>query len=209
MKAHFKCILIDNHDSFVFNLYRYLNELMPGAILIMKNDEIDYDRIREAEMIVISPGPDIPKNAGKLMDVLLEFHDKKPILGICLGHQAIIEFFGGKLIKLKTVYHGIQSKIHVNDPDDILYKDIESPFKAGRYHSWAADKRNLPTELIITATDEDGQIMGISHAIYSVHGVQFHPESIMTPAGRKILSNFVHNHKATTFIEQNKTMPER
>lgn len=209
MKAHSKCILIDNHDSFVFNLYRYLNELMPGAILVMKNDEVDFDKIRKAEMIVISPGPDIPKNAGRLMDVLLEFHDKKPILGICLGHQAIIEFFGGKLIKLKTVYHGIQSKIHVNDPDDILYKDIESPFKAGSYHSWSADKESLPTDLIITTTDEDRQIMGISHATYSVHGVQFHPESIMTPSGRKILSNFVHNHKALTFIEQSKTMSER
>lgn len=185
------CILIDNHDSFVFNLYRYLNEIIPGKVTVFKNDRIDFDAIERSRSIVISPGPDVPSNAGQLFEVLEKFHDKKPVLGICLGHQAIFEFFGGELYKLDQVYHGIQSKIMITGPKNVLFKGISSPFLAGRYHSWAGRKSSLPQSLDVICEDESGSVMGIAHKALPVFGVQFHPESIMTPDGRKMIKNFI------------------
>ena len=204
MKTHPDCILIDNHDSFVFNLYRYLDEFMPDRVKIIQNDKIDLDELKNAKMIVISPGPDLPSNAGRTKEVIHTFYQTKPILGICLGHQAIFEVFGGKLKLLEKVCHGMISEIIVNEPNDVLFQGIFNPINAGRYHSWVADEQTLPKDLRITSYDRDLKIMSITHKDSPVFGVQFHPESIMTPMGRQLIGNFVKFAKTwnnTDYVE--------
>ena len=185
------CYLIDNHDSFVYNLYRYLDEIITDKVRIVQNDKIDLEELKDASMIVLSPGPDLPENAGLTKEVIRTYHRSIPILGICLGHQAIYEVFGGELKRLDKVCHGIISHVQIEKTDDVLFKGISVPFEAGRYHSWVADENYLPEDILISSRDEAGIIMSISHARHPVFGVQFHPESIMTPDGRKLIGNFV------------------
>ncbi|MAR78330.1 MAG: anthranilate/aminodeoxychorismate synthase component II [Gammaproteobacteria bacterium] len=186
-------LMIDNYDSFTYNIVQYLGEL--GARLIIKrNDEISIDEIRKLnpEKIIISPGPCTPNEAGISVDVIKNFYDKKPILGICLGHQSIGQAFGCRIINSKQIMHGKTSKISHDSSE--MYIDVSNPFDATRYHSLAIDETSLVTCLKITAwTGNDGEreIMGIRHKNYPVFGLQFHPESILTVSGHQLLKNFL------------------
>ena len=188
-------LMIDNYDSFTFNIVQYLGEL--GAdVVVKRNDEVSIDEIEKLnpDRIVISPGPCTPNEAGVSIDVVKNFYQKKPILGVCLGHQTIGQAFGGKIVSAKRIMHGKTSKI--NHDGDYLFENIQQNFTATRYHSLVIDEKSLPDSLIITArTDEsenESEIMGIRHKKYRLFGVQFHPESILTEYGHKLLENFLN-----------------
>ena len=185
-----KCLLFDNYDSFTYNLYHMLKELGVDTD-VRRNDKITLDEIAPYDKIVLSPGPGIPSEAGLLLPLIERFATSKSILGICLGEQAIGEVFGAKLINLKDVYHGICSDIRVLKKE-VLFEGLECGFRAGRYHSWVVSKDDLPACLEVTAVDaNEGYVMGLRHIQYNVHGVQFHPESILTPQGKMIIKNWV------------------
>ena len=194
----YRLLLLDNNDSFVYNLYQYFLELYNGEISVIKNDAINLDDVENFDCIVLSPGPDIPSEAGIMPELIKRYYQSKPILGICLGHQAIYEAFGGKLKNLDTVSHGIQSEIHVVDIDEPLFNEVSAPVLVGRYHSWIADISTLPKDLAITSIDINGDIMSVTHKTLPVKGLQFHPESYMTPQGKQMIYNFLK------LIEQNK-----
>jgi len=184
-------LLIDNYDSFTFNLVQYLGEL--GAeVVVYRNDELSVAEIQKLKpkKIVISPGPCTPAEAGVSVDVIKQCFKTIPILGVCLGHQALGVAFGGKIIRAPQIMHGKTSQIFHDE--QTLYKNIPNPFTARRYHSLIVEKATLPKELVITAWTEDGIIMGLRHQDYPVIGVQFHPESILTTAGHDLLRNFLH-----------------
>ena len=188
-------LMIDNYDSFTFNIVQYLGEL--GAdVLVKRNDEISIDEIKtlNPERIVISPGPCTPNEAGVSIEVVKNFCQHKPILGVCLGHQTIGQAFGGKIVSAKKIMHGKPSKI-IHD-GDYLFSNIEQKFTATRYHSLVIDPDSLPDSLIITArtddSDNESEIMGVRHKDYKLFGVQFHPESILTESGHKLLENFIN-----------------
>ena len=188
-------LMIDNYDSFTFNIVQYLGEL--GAdVVVKRNDEVSIDEIEKLnpDRIVISPGPCTPNEAGVSIDVVKSFYQKKPILGVCLGHQTIGQAFGGKIVSAKRIMHGKTSKI--NHDGDHLFENIQQNFTATRYHSLVIDEESLPDSLVITArTDEsenESEIMGIRHMEYRLFGVQFHPESILTESGHKLLENFLN-----------------
>lgn len=181
-------LLIDNYDSFTYNLVHYLEDL-EAQVTVVRNDKITPQECESYDAIVLSPGPGIPNEAGNLMAIIDHMKNKKPLLGICLGHQAITEVFGGEIINLDKVYHGVATYMqHFNST---LFQNIRSPFEAGRYHSWAAANDSFPDVLEITATDENNQIMALQHKSLPIYGVQFHPESIMTPDGKTMLKNFL------------------
>jgi anthranilate synthase/aminodeoxychorismate synthase-like glutamine amidotransferase len=182
-------ILIDNYDSFTYNVYQYLSEL-GEEVKVYRNDKITSEEINalSPEALIISPGPGYPKDAGNTLDIINETYKQIPILGICLGHQSIGQVFGSNIVKAKKVMHGKTSNIEHNN--DALFKGIESPTKVMRYHSLVI--RDMGTELLSLATSvDDGEIMAIKHIKYPVYGIQFHPESIFTPEGKKLLSNFL------------------
>ena len=188
-------LMIDNYDSFTFNIVQYLGEL--GAdVLVKRNNEISIDEIKtlDPERIVISPGPCTPNEAGVSIEVVKNFCMHKPILGVCLGHQTIGQAFGGKIVSAKKIMHGKTSKI-IHD-GDYLFSDIEQNFTATRYHSLVIDPDSFPDSLIITArtddSDNESEIMGVRHKDYKLFGVQFHPESILTESGQKLLENFIN-----------------
>ncbi len=185
-----KILLLDNYDSFTYNLVHYL-ESMGAEVEIFRNDEIEIEEVKNFDKIVLSPGPGIPDQAGILKAIIKEYFDKKPILGICLGQQAIAEVFGGSLIQLSTVVHGEATPITITSPNEILFKDLPKIIEVGRYHSWVVDPNTLPDTLEITSVDENGNIMSLQHKIYDVKAVQFHPESIMTPYGMQMLENWI------------------
>jgi anthranilate synthase component 2 len=187
-----KILVLDNYDSFTYNLVHLLRELTTESIDVFRNDEITTEEIEKYDKILISPGPGLPDQAGITKEMITRFASSKSILGVCLGCQAIGEAFGGSLINLNTVYHGVETKIIVLDRDEKLFVGIPDTFTAGRYHSWVLDETNLPHDLIITAKDEEGSIMAISHNTLDVKGVQFHPESIMTKYGRQIVKNWLN-----------------
>ena len=189
-----KILLIDNYDSFTFNLYHYLSSLNT-KVDVFRNDEINEKQIvkKKYNKIVISPGPGNPKQSGNCIKIVKKLHKKIPILGVCLGHQVIGQVFGSKIIQAKKLMHGKTSKI---DSFKIgILKNLPKRFEATRYHSLIIDKKNLSKDLIVTAQTNDGVIMGIMHKKYNIHGVQFHPESIKTTIGIKILRNFL-NYKS-------------
>lgn len=182
--------LLDNFDSFTYNLVHYLEHL--GArVDVFRNDEVDVEDIKIYDRIILSPGPGKPDDAGILKDVIKTYTSSKPILGICLGQQAIAEVFGAKLMKLDEVTHGIALPVEVMVDDETLFKDLPYCFDVGRYHSWAVDPKNFPDILEVTAIDTEGTIMALRHKVYPIKAVQFHPESIMTPLGMKILENWL------------------
>lgn len=183
-------LLIDNYDSFVYNLYQYIGEF--GAkVVVYRNDKISIQKIKKIspEKIIISPGPGRPENAGISCKIIEEFADKIPILGVCLGHQCIGYVFGGKIIKAKNLMHGKTSLIYHTGKN--IFKNLKNPFIATRYHSLVIDEKSLPSVLEIHAKSDDGEIMGIKHRKFKVYGVQFHPESILTEEGKKLLENFL------------------
>lgn len=186
-------LLIDNYDSFTYNLSQYLEE--EGGedveVTVWRNDQFDIDDVERFDKIVLSPGPGVPDEAGLLKAVIRRYAPTKPILGVCLGEQAIGEVFGGKIHNLNTVFHGIQSSVRIVAPD-YIFDNLSDSIKVGRYHSWVVGKEDFPAELEVTAVSEEGQVMALKHRRYDVHGIQFHPESILTPKGRTIIRNFIN-----------------
>ena len=184
-------LLIDNYDSFTYNLVQYLEELTHSEINVRRNDKLTLNEVDDYEIIILSPGPGLPHAAGLMAEILKTYASTKRILGVCLGHQAIIENFGGSIHNLEKVYHGVATPIIQSEHKSILFKDIDETFLAGRYHSWSGVIDQMPNELQITAIDEQGAIMAVQHKKLPIYGVQFHPESIMTAVGKKILANFL------------------
>ncbi len=187
-----KIMVLDNYDSFTYNLVHILKELTRGPVDVYRNDEIGLDYIGKYDKIVISPGPGVPDQAGITKKMIRHFAPAKSILGVCLGCQAIAEVFGGNLINLDRVYHGVETNINVMDEGDRIFREIPVSFTAGRYHSWVVSEENFPSELKITAKDDEGMIMALTHLTYDVKGVQFHPESVLTKHGKQILLNWLN-----------------
>jgi len=186
-----KIVIIDNYDSFTFNLVHYLEEL-DCEVTVFRNNEFELDELNSFDNIILSPGPGIPSESGLLNEVILTFSSSKKILGICLGHQAIGEVFGGSLLNLNKVYHGVATTINVLVNDEILFKNLPTQLEVGRYHSWVINPTDFPEDLEITSIAENGAIMSIRHKTYDLKGVQFHPESILTPDGKTILFNWIN-----------------
>ena len=187
-----KIMVLDNYDSFTYNLVHILKELTRGPVDVFRNDEIDLDYIGKYDKIVISPGPGVPDQAGITKKMIRHFAPEKSILGVCLGCQAIAEVFGGNLINLDRVYHGVETNIKILDEGDRIFREIPANFTAGRYHSWVVSEENLPSGLKITAKDDEGMIMAIAHLTYDIKGVQFHPESVLTKYGKQIMLNWLN-----------------
>mgnify|MGYP001040086756 FL=1 len=186
-----KLIIIDNYDSFTFNLFHLVREL--GAETeVVRNDRFRLEDLAAYDKIILSPGPGIPSEAGRLLDVIRCYAGRKPLLGICLGHQAIGEVFGGRLVNLSEVFHGVQCPVRLTG-DDYLFKGLPDEIPAGRYHSWVVDGNSLPDELESIAYSREGQIMALRHKQYDVRGIQFHPESVLTPDGTAILKNWIEH----------------
>ena len=186
-------LLIDNYDSFTYNLYQYMG-IFEKDIKVVRNDKITIEEIEQLNpnRIVLSPGPKSPKEAGICMDVVKHFYTKKPILGICLGHQSIGAAFGAKIIHAKELMHGKQSEVTF-DTESLLFKGCPKKAPVARYHSLAADPETMPDVLKVTAVTDDGEIMAVQHVEYPIYGVQFHPESIMTPDGKAMIQNFLEH----------------
>lgn len=187
-----KVLVIDNYDSFTYNLVHYL-ESLDCDVTVFRNDEFDWDEVEQFQKILLSPGPGIPDEAGLLKPLIEKYASSKSILGICLGQQAIGEVFGAKLINLEKVYHGVATEMTVTETDELMFNDLPSKLQVGRYHSWVVSADNFPEALQITATDENGEIMALRHRTFDVRGVQFHPESVLTPDGKKMLQNWLEN----------------
>ncbi len=186
-----KILVIDNYDSFTYNLVHYLEDL-DCKVTVKRNDQLSLDDVEVYDKIVLSPGPGIPEEAGLLKKIIKQYAPTKSILGVCLGQQAIGEVFGGKIINLDEVYHGVATNIEIVVDDESMFKGLEKNFEVGRYHSWVVDT-NLPEVLEATSYDENGQIMSLRHKNYDVKGVQFHPESVLTPNGKRILENWLNS----------------
>lgn len=185
--------VIDNYDSFTYNLVHYLEDITGEHPMVYKNDSVNWTKIDQCSHLVLSPGPGLPSASGELMRVIEKYHNRKNILGVCLGMQAIGEFFGARLKNLNEVQHGVQTKIRIKIfPENKLYKGLSSEIEVGRYHSWVVDEDQLPEDLIITATDKLGNLMSFQHSSLSIYAVQYHPESIMTPTGKQILMNWLN-----------------
>jgi anthranilate synthase component 2 len=187
-----KILIFDNYDSFTYNLVHLVKELGYKDVEVHRNDRIALDEVENFDKIILSPGPGIPSEAGLLLPLIKRFAPTKSIFGVCLGHQAIAESFGGKLINLEDVYHGIATpvKIIIRRP---IFTGLPETIEVGRYHSWIVDKNGFPEELEITAVDERGYVMALEHKAFDVHGVQFHPESVLTPSGKEIMKRFLNS----------------
>ena len=183
-----KIVIIDNYDSFTYNLSHLVKEI--GAdVTVVRNDRFELEELQGYDKIILSPGPGIPSEAGLLLDVIREYAGKKPILGVCLGHQAIGEIFGGKLVNLSEVFHGVATPCHIV-VDDPIFSGLDRSITIGRYHSWVVSKEAFPDCLEITA-EIDGQVMALRHKALNVRGIQFHPESVLTPDGKKMIQNWL------------------
>jgi len=186
-----KILVLDNYDSFTYNLVHYIEDLLKIKIDVFRNDKIDLENVNNYDKIILSPGPGLPSEAGILKNLVKEYASKKSILGICLGMQAIAEVFGGSLINLQDVYHGVATQIIQKEFDKHLFTEIPQQFIAGRYHSWIVDEKYLPACFRISSVDINNLIMSIFHETYDLRGVQFHPESILTPLGKKMIDNWL------------------
>ncbi len=184
-----KTVIIDNYDSFTYNLAHLVKEL--GAeVDVLRNDKFELEELEKYDKIILSPGPGIPEEAGLLLEVIRTYAGRKPILGVCLGEQAIGQAFGGKLTNLSEVFHGIQTDVKIKNKD-YIFSGLPTEIPVGRYHSWVVDTDGFPEELVITAISSEGQIMALKHREYDVHGIQFHPESVLTPDGKQIVGNWL------------------
>ncbi|MGB3617087.1 MAG: aminodeoxychorismate/anthranilate synthase component II [Catalinimonas sp.] len=187
-----RILVFDNYDSFTFNLVHLIRELGYGAAMaVHRNDKLPLDQVETFDKILLSPGPGIPIEAGRLLPLIERYAPTKSILGVCLGHQAIGEAFGGRLLNLDQVLHGVALPTTVLQPDEPLFRGLPTTFAAGRYHSWVVDKDHVPDALEVTATDATQQVMAVRHRQYDVRGVQFHPESVLTEGGREMLKNWL------------------
>ncbi|MTG98747.1 MULTISPECIES: anthranilate synthase component II [Myroides] len=184
-------IIIDNHDSFTYNLYQLFDEHPDCDVTVVQNDQINLDAISSFDQIVFSPGPDIPQKSPIMYQVLEKYKETKPILGICLGHQAIGDYFGATLFNLPDVLHGQQRSLCILDSGELLFRGVANNSTVGLYHSWALAAESIPPELIVTAVSTDGIIMGIRHQEYNIRGIQFHPESFMTEQGAMMIKNWI------------------
>ncbi|MDD4010071.1 MAG: aminodeoxychorismate/anthranilate synthase component II [Fermentimonas sp.] len=183
-------LLFDNYDSFTYNLVHAIKSLGYRDVDVIRNDKIDLTSVNQYDKIILSPGPGLPEEAGVMLDLIKEFAESKCILGVCLGHQAIAEVFGAKLVNIPNVFHGVQTPIKIVS-SDYIFTGMPEEILAGRYHSWIVSKESFPSDLVITAEDNAGDIMALRHRSLDLHGVQFHPESILTPEGIKIINNFL------------------
>ena len=184
-----KIVIIDNYDSFTYNLSHLIKEI--GAeVTVIRNDQFTLNQLERFDKIVLSPGPGIPSEAGLLLDVIKTYKGRKPILGVCLGHQAIGEVFGGTLENLSDVFHGVATE-GTQFSNDYIFDSLPKRITMGRYHSWVVSRENFHTCLEVTAVSDEGQIMALKHKNYDIHGIQFHPESVLTPEGKTILRNFI------------------
>ena len=212
-----RILVFDNYDSFTYNLVHLVERILHQKVDVYRNDQIPLEKVKEYDKIILSPGPGIPEEAGLLLPIIKEYASTKSILGVCLGHQAIGEAFGGKLVNLSEVYHGVATPVRIVSQQSAvgsrqsavssrhsavgtnaslithysLFKDLPEEFDAGRYHSWIVSDENFPKELEVTARDENNFIMALQHRTYDVQGVQFHPESVLTPRGEDILKNWL------------------
>ncbi len=206
-----RTVIIDNYDSFTYNLSHLVKEL--GAeVEVLRNDQFDLEDLEQYDKIILSPGPGIPEEAGLLLDVIRTYAGRKPILGVCLGEQAIGQVFGGKLTNLSDVFHGVQTDVYIKEEsclneelrmkneeflsgltleEDYIFEGLTAKFPVGRYHSWVVDREGFPEDLAITAISPEGQVMALKHRKYDVHGIQFHPESVLTPDGKVIVRNWL------------------
>ena len=188
-----KILVFDNYDSFTYNLVQMIEQISGEKVDVFRNDQITLEEIEKYDKIVLSPGPGIPSEAGILIELIKKYAPTKSILGVCLGQQAIAEAFGGSLINLTEIYHGVATNAQTIKKDARLLRDLPENLEVGRYHSWAVNPEDFPEELEITSVDENGMIMSLQHKTYDVQAVQYHPESILTPHGKKIIQNFLQN----------------
>jgi anthranilate synthase component 2 len=190
-----KILVFDNYDSFTYNLVHLVEKILHTKVEVHRNDQIPLEKVKDYDKIILSPGPGIPSEAGLLLPLIKEYSPSKSILGVCLGHQAIGESFGGKLTNLSKVFHGVATPIDILEystyADNDVFQDINSSIEVGRYHSWVVSEEGFPEDLEITSKDGEGYIMGLRHKNFDVQGVQFHPESVLTPMGEKLLSNWL------------------
>jgi len=190
-----KILIFDNYDSFTYNLVHVVEKIINDKVDVYRNDKIPLEKVNDYDKIILSPGPGIPVESGLLLPLIKEYASSKSILGVCLGQQAIGEAFGGSLINLTTVYHGVATRIKVNSErtksENDMFNSLENELEVGRYHSWIVSKENFPKELEITAEDENGYIMALRHKTFDVQGVQFHPESVLTPMGELMMRNWL------------------
>ncbi|MBO4642834.1 MAG: aminodeoxychorismate/anthranilate synthase component II [Bacteroidaceae bacterium] len=184
-----KIVIIDNYDSFTYNLSHLVKE-MGVQVTVYRNDKFQLEELEEFDKIILSPGPGIPEEAGLLLDVIRTYAGRKPILGVCLGHQAIGQVFGGKLTNLRDVYHGVETPVHIIS-QDYIFDTLPDTFQVGRYHSWVVDTEDFPSCLEITSVSDEGYIMSLRHREYDIKGIQYHPESVLTPNGKIILQNWL------------------
>ncbi|TCI85157.1 anthranilate synthase component II [Tenacibaculum sp. M341] len=191
-----KILILDNYDSFTYNLVHMVEKITDEYPDVYRNDEISIEEIADYDLIMLSPGPGIPDEAGILKEVIKAYAGKKPIFGVCLGLQAITEVFGGKIINMNEVFHGVATDMKVTKPEAIIFEGVPGTFPAARYHSWIASNEHLPAELEVTAVDEEGGIMAIRHKEHAISAVQFHPESILTEVGEQLVRNFINSVKS-------------
>ncbi|MFZ1370151.1 MAG: aminodeoxychorismate/anthranilate synthase component II [Ferruginibacter sp.] len=187
-----KILVFDNYDSFTYNLVHLVEKITGEKVDVYRNDQIALADVSAYDKIILSPGPGIPEEAGLLIPLIKEYAATKSILGVCLGHQAIAEAFGGRLVNLSTVFHGVATPIQIKSQKSKILQGLPETIEVGRYHSWIVSDDNFPAELEITARDENGFIMALQHKLYDVQGVQFHPESVLTPDGERIMHNWLN-----------------
>jgi anthranilate synthase component II len=191
-----KILVFDNYDSFTYNLVHLVENIIHEKVDVYRNDQVALEKVKEYDKIILSPGPGIPSEAGLLLPLIKEYAATKSILGVCLGHQAIGEAFGGTLENLSTVYHGVATPVKVKSQkskiENDVFNELPDTIEVGRYHSWVVSKENFPAVLEVTAESENGLIMGLRHKTFDVQGVQFHPESVLTPDGEKIMRNWLN-----------------
>lgn len=184
-------LILDNYDSFTYNLAHLVEKISKQKVEVCRNDEISLADVARFDKIILSPGPGLPQEAGILLPLVQQYASSKSILGICLGQQAIGQAFGGSLINLPKVYHGVSTPVNLTDVPSNLFHGLKKTFQVGRYHSWVLNETTLPLELLVTARDEEGHVMALKHQHYEVEGLQFHPESILTPDGESIIRNWL------------------
>ena len=189
--SEMKILVFDNYDSFTYNLVHLVEKILHQKVDVFRNDQIALEQVGTYDKIILSPGPGIPEEAGLLLPLIKQYASTKSILGVCLGHQAIGEAFGATLTNLDTVYHGVATPIQFTGIASEILQGLGDTIEVGRYHSWIVNKKDFPDELDITAVDDNGFIMGLQHKTFDVQGVQFHPESVLTPQGEKIMRNWL------------------
>lgn len=196
-----KIMVFDNYDSFTYNLVQMVEQIIGEKVDVFRNDQIALEDIEKYDKIILSPGPGIPEEAGILLEVIKKYASTKSIFGVCLGQQAIAEAFGGSLINLSEIYHGVATEA-TQTKEHRIFNNLPETLEVGRYHSWAVNPDNFPNDLEITSVDKNGMIMSLKHKLYDVHAVQYHPESILTPDGKQILENFLKSDDGSQKTEE-------